>query len=208
MISLTKESYLKDPCGASSLPFWKSEQIKIPANISIFREEDFDVAACPGHDEPYFKVISTFSQIPHPTLSDGHILTDVVIEELVQHINECYAEEGVSVDELKAYTERPVFDPSLWIAIRDRESGRIVASGIGEFDSRIGEGILEWIQVSPDHRRQGLGQIVVCELLNRLSGKADFVTVSGRVNNSSDPFSLYKSCGFGEPVIWHIVTSP
>ena len=78
--------------------------------------------------------------------------------------------------------------------------------GIGEIDPRIGEGILEWIQVSPAYRRRGLGQVLVCRLLEHMRGKARFVTVSGRLNSPSQPLALYLSCGFQHPVIWHVLT--
>lgn len=203
--SVKQEEYLNAPCKASSLPFWKTEQIEIPSNIDIYREDEFDAASCVGRDEPYFKLMHNLLQVPDTVLQGEYVLSSANLEEFASHIGECYTEEGVTVDELKAYTERAVYDSSLWIAVRDRQIGRIVASGIAEVDSRIGEGVLEWIQVSPDYRRRGLGRFVVCELLKRLSDKAKFVTVSGKVNSAGNPLSLYKSCGFGHEVIWHIV---
>lgn len=205
---ISKEEYIADPCGTSSLAFWKAESFDSPAGLKIYREDEFSAKKCLGRDEPYFKLMHTLSSVPHAALSDEFELTGADAEELTEHINGCYDEECVSVDELRDYAGRKVFDPSLWIAVRDRKTGKIVASGIAELDSRIGEGSLEWIQVSPDYRRKGLGCFVVCELLNRLSAKAGFVTVSGRVNNSTGPLSLYQSCGFTHPVIWHIVTLP
>ena len=98
-----------------------------------------------------------------------------------------------------------MYRPELWLAVADAENGQIAASGIAELDTRIGEGVLEWIQVSPGCRRKGLGSFVVNELLNRMRNQAAFVTVSGRMNNESNPFQLYRSCGFGSPVIWHII---
>lgn len=118
-------------------------------------------------------------------------LTSADAEELASHIRECYSEEGIAACELASSARRDVHDDELWIAIRDRATGRIVASGIGEFDARIGEGILDWIQVSPDYRHRGLGRAVVCEmirLIRRLSKKVSFVTVSGRLNNPDNPF--------------------
>ena len=202
---ISKEEYIADPCRASSLAFWKAETFKVPSGVRIYREDEFDMEKCCGTDEQYFKLVHTLSSVPQVALSDEYVITRAEIEEFAYHINECYVEEGVTADELKAYTKRDVYNPSLWIAIRERKTARIVASGIAEFDSRIGEGILEWIQVSPDYRRKGLGRFIVCELLSRMSGRAEFVTVSGRLNSASNPLSLYKSCGFGHQAIWHIV---
>jgi len=178
----------------------------VPAHLTILRDDAFSETACPGTDEPYFKLLHTLKSVPRPVLPEGFVLTSVGLEELADHINACYRREGVTAAELEAYTRRDVYDGDLWIAVRERETGRLAASGIGELDKRIGEGVLEWIQVSPAYRRRGLGKAVVCELLRRCSAKADFVTVSGRANNSDDPFDLYRSCGFTDPVIWHIIT--
>ncbi len=39
-----------------------------------------------------------------------------------------------------------------------------------------------------------------------MNGKADFVTVSGKVNNKTNPLALYERCGFSEKVIWHVLS--
>ena len=88
----------------------------------------------------------------------------------------------------------------------EADNGRIVATGIGELDKRIGEGVLEWIQVSSGYRRKGLGRFLVCELLCRMQERAAFVTVSGRMKNASKPDALYQACGFTDPVIWHVLS--
>ncbi len=65
---------------------------------------------------------------------------------------------------------------------------------------------MDWIQVSADYRGLGLGQEIVNELLRSLKDKADFVTVSGRVNNITKPEHLYEKCGFVSKAVWHILT--
>lgn len=201
-----RQAYLDDPCQASSLPFWKTLQIKLPENIAVFREDEFHAESFEGIDEPYFKLVHQLEKIPEVILPEEYKLTAASAEELANHINACYAEEGITLNELASYKKRGVYDEELWIAVRERETDRIVASGIGEFDSQIGEGILDWIQVSPEYRHKGLGRVIVSEMVSRLSTKADFVTVSGRVNNPGNPFELYQSCGFVHPVIWHVIT--
>ena len=202
---LTKE-YLDNPCATSSLPFWKTMQIELPENISVFREDEFDETLCDGFDDPYFRLRHSLEAVQDYVLPDEFVLTDVSVEGIANHINDCYTEEGVTIDELAEYTKRETYDSNLWIAIREKETNKIVASGIGEFDVRIGEGILEWIQVSPEYKHRGLGRAIVCELLKRLSREADFVTVSGRLNNEDNPFELYKACGFSDSVIWHVMS--
>ena len=203
---MNKEAYLADPCGASALPLWKTERIRIPEGMRVIRDDRFDAALCKGTDEPYFKLVHRLEQVRRPELPAGFRAVSCSTEQFARHIRACYTAEGVTAEELEQYRQRPVYDPELWIAAADAE-GRIAASGIAELDSRIGEGSLEWIQVSPEYRHRGLGRYIVCELLYRLKGKAEFVTVSGRVNNEGNPQALYLACGFGRPVIWHVIRS-
>ena len=205
-MQIQAEDYLRDPCGASSLPFWKTERLVLPDNMSVLREDSFPAGEPGGRDEPFFKLLHDLRQIPHRTLPPDFQPAACGIEEYAAHINACYTRERVSPEELAACSSHPGYDPSLWLAIRERASRRLVASGIGEIDPRIGEGILEWIQVSPAYRRRGLGQVLVCRLLEHMRGKARFVTVSGRLNSPSQPLALYLSCGFQHPVIWHVLT--
>lgn len=203
---MTEDEYILDPCRASSLPFWKTLQVQIPEGISIFRNDEYTKESVVGVDEPYFKLIHYLKEVDVPSLPPDYVLTNATEEEFVAHIKECYQMEGISISEIIAYKERPVYDPNLWIAIREQKTGKIVASGIGERDKHIGEGTLEWIQVSLAYRHKGLGKYVVSELLARLRDRAEFVTVSGKVNNPSNPYELYITCGFSNPVIWHIVS--
>ena len=103
------------------------------------------------------------------------------------------------------YTTRKVFDPSLWIAVKENSTGKIVATGIGELDDECGEGILEWIQVSEQHRRLGLGSYIVYSLLQNMTKKARFATVSGKCDDPTHPETLYRKCGFIGDDTWHIL---
>ena len=205
---MKKNCYLSDPCGASSLPFWKTETVTVPDCLKIIRDDEYRLKRTEyaGYsDEPYFKLIHFLRDIHTPVLPDGFILAEIGIADFARHIRECYAEGGISEADLQRYTEHPVYDPSLWIAVKDKQHTKTVATGIAEFDARIGEGILEWVQVSPGYRKRGLGAFVVNELLCRMQGKAGFVTVSGKVNNPTNPLSLYESCGFSGKMIWHVM---
>lgn len=206
MTQMDAEAYKKDPCRASSLPFRKIGTTVIPPHLRIVREDEMIEAVDTGTDDPYFKMVHRLKTVPDAALLDGFVLTSADPEELAAHVRECYAAERITADELRAYTHTPVYDADLWIAVRDRATGRIAASGIGELDTRIGEGVLDWIQVSPEYRRKGLGTFIVCELLRRMRGKAAFVTVSGRINNPTKPMALYQACGFTDPVIWHVLS--
>ncbi len=58
---MDKSTYLLDPCGASSLPFWNTNSIPIPEDLLILREDDprLETVAQQCVDTPYFKLIHT-----------------------------------------------------------------------------------------------------------------------------------------------------
>ena len=202
---MNAEQYLSDPCGASSLPFWKTELLQIPDGVSVLREDAFDPDSCTGIDDPYFKLLHDLRQVQPLALPTGFRLVSADVAAFARHINSCYGVKCMTEAKLLAYLRRPTYDPALWLAVEDAGNGEIAASAIGELDGRIGEGILEWIQVSPAYRCRGLGRYLICELLRRMQGRAQFATVSGRVNNPDKPFALYTACGFQKPVIWHVL---
>ena len=201
---LSAEEYLLDPCGASSLAFWKAGSIRPPAGMLMIRDDQFDAAEYPEYgDAPYFKLVHYMEGIERPALPEGFFKVNAGFEEFSAHIRSCYGG-GPSALELAGYAEHAAYDPGLWIALADAD-GNIAATGIAELDTAVGEGVLEWIQVSKEHRSKGLGEYLVRELLYSLKGRARFTTVSGEVNNSSNPLALYERCGFGGRVIWHVL---
>lgn len=198
--------YTADPCRASSLPYWKTKRFPVPENVTVVRDDEYTAAPPGARDERYFKLMHDLKEVPQPRLPEGFAPVPCGADGFARHICRCYERERVTAEELLAYRQRPVYREDLWIAVADTENGSIAATGIAEFDERVGEGILEWIQVSPEYRRQGLGRYVVCELLRRLRPYARFVTVSGRLDSADCPYALYTSCGFSRPAVWHVMT--
>ena len=203
---ITKAQYLADPCKAASIPYWKAVSISVPDGMKILHGDEYDPAAFPRHrDEPYFRLIHDLKNLTQPTLPQGYTLCDARLSDYAAHIIRCYERIRVTEEELHAYTLRPVYDASLWIAIKDSRTGEIAATGIAELDQEIRECALEWIQISPAHRRKGLGSYIVGELLWRMKQKADFATVSGQCNSLTNPEALYRKCGFTGHDVWHIL---
>ena len=203
---LTKEQYLADPCKAASIPYWKAKSITIPDSMIILHQDEYDCAENQYFiDEPYFRLIHNLKGLAEPVLPQGYSLCTATLSDYAAHISSCYEEIGITEEELRSYTLRPVYDASLWLAVKDEHSGTVVATGIAELDCEIGEGVLEWIQVSQGHRGKGIGRYVVSELLWRLTSKASFATVSGQCNNASNPEKLYRKCGFCGNDVWHIL---
>ena len=203
---ISPQDYLQDPCRASSLSFRRTNTTVIPENILILRDDEFAEIPYPAIDEPYFKLIHRMEWIDQIHLPEDFEMIQCDTADYADHIRECYDGIYISADDLLKQETYPGFDPGLRIAICERNREKIIASGIAEYDPLVGEGILDWIQVSPAYRRKHLGKYIVLELLHRLQGKADFVTVSGKINNPDHPIALYKSCGFADMTIWHIIT--
>ena len=203
---LTKEHYLADPCKAASIPYWKAKSITVPDSMKILHQDEHDDAEHPQYiDEPYFRLVHDLKGLAEPVLPQGYSICTATLSKYAAHINSCYEGIEITEEELRSYTHRPVYDAALWLAVKDERTGTIVATGIAELDREIGEGILEWIQVSQNHRGNGLGRYIVSELLWRMKGKAGFATVSGQCNNASNPEKLYRKCGFTGNDVWHIL---
>ena len=156
-------------------------------------------------DEPYFRLRHCMLEVKPVSLPEGYSLYEASISDFVDHINSCYEDIGITVSEMQNYLTREQYNSDLWLAVKEDCKGRIVATGIAELDREIDEGVLEWIQVSKEYRRCGLGSYLVLELLWRMKKTARFVTVSGRCENTDNPEALYRKCGFCGNDVWHIL---
>lgn len=202
---ISKDEYLRNPCGSVSIPYWKAMRIAVPENMKIVHEEDFCADMLRMYiDEPYFRLLHDLQAVDPIEVPTGYSLSEGTAEEFAAHIQACYGN-GLTPAEIQAYAEREVYCAELWLVLRNDETGEIVATGIGELDQKMGEGILEWVQVSKEYRGRGLGSCVVRELLWRMKGKAKFATVSGQCNNPTNPEALYRKCGFSGNDVWHVM---
>lgn len=206
MISLQR--YLLDPCGTTSIPYWKYKSIAVPQNMIIVHERDMtDDLLLDYNDEPYFRLYHNLKNIRQMTLQEVEIVSsEVSVSEFVQLINKSYTDLSVTTEQIESYRHTPVYCPDLWILLKDRNTQAILAGGIADYDEEAGELILEWIQVLPPYRGRGYGQFAVNTLLSKMQNKAKFATVSGKINNLSNPERLYRKCGFVGTDIWHILT--
>lgn len=198
---------MKDPCGTLSIPYWKNKKIITPNHIKIVHQKDYSAENFLDYiDEPYFRLIHRLKNHMVFALDDFNVKTaepeDIPL--IVDLINKSYTDISVSCEQISALTHIDVYDKNLWIIVHDKNN-YAVGCGIAEFDGEAKEGILEWIQVLPEYRGNKIGQLIVNELLYRMAGKADFATVSGKVNNTSNPEILYRKCGFTGDDVWHIL---
>lgn len=205
---LSLQSYLCDPCGTASVPYWKQKGLIIPESMKIVHERDYiNEMFCDYNDEPYFRLYHNLKDIKQEITREVEIVSGVHnIGEFAQLINASYSDLSVTTEQLESYRRTPVYCSDLWILLKEKVSGIVLAGGIADYDREVNELILEWIQVLPSHRGHGYGQIIVNSLLSKMQGIVNFATVSGKVNNPTNPEILYRKCGFTGDDIWHILT--
>lgn len=200
----SKKDYLRNPCRASSLPYYKTKNLILPEYMQILHEEAFPKKPLTDYeDSPYFRLYHNLQNLPVALLPDGFSLFDADLECFAAHINACYPGCRMTAEEL--CQDRAVFCAEYYVAVCSDKTRTPVATGIAALDREIGEATLEWIQVSEGFRKQGLGTYVVSELLARIRKSATFATVSGSCHNPSHPETLYRKCGFTGHDIWHIL---
>lgn len=205
-MTISKNEYLICPCKVSSIPYWKAKSITVPDGMCIVHKDNFNKTEYQHYiDEPYFRLIHSLQDLSIQVLPQGYLLYNATLKDFAEHINSCYSGICVTEADLRDYTARPVYDSSLWLAIKNNQTDEVVATGIAELDKEVGEGVLEWIQVSEQYRGYGLGKYVVSELLWRMKENATFATVSGQCNNPTNPEALYRKCGFTGSDVWHVL---
>lgn len=206
MITLTE--YLNNPCGTLSIPYWKAKSITIPPDMRILHDNVFSSDILSEYtDEKYFRLYHSLKDMPEIVTDDFEITTATRrdIKTIVQIINDSYMDISVNTELIKSYTKTPVYDENLWIIVEEKVTKKIVGCGLADYDTEAKELVLEWIQVLPEYRGKKIGQLIVTELMTRMKGIADFATVSGKVDNTTNPEALYRKCGFVGNDVWHIL---
>lgn len=202
------KEYLDDPCGTASIPYWKQKNIMIPEHLKIVHDRDYGQDLYADYvDEPYFRLRHDMKQIRPAAMPGVEVIAGSPdTGAFVELINASYDDLSVTLEQMESYRRTPVYCPDLWLLLKERKTGRVIAGGIADYDQEAGELILEWIKVHPEYRGHGYGQLVVNSLLLSMQGVARFATVSGKVKNPTDPEKLYRRCGFTGQDIWHILT--
>lgn len=203
------QSYLHDPCGLSSLPWWK-RACTPPAGVQVVHDRNFDSLQWGGgRERRFFRLRHDLKALPQAAVSaDIQIrpLAEEDIPALAAQINASYFHMRITVTEreVRSWLHRPVCCTDLWLgAFCD---GLLAGSLVCDLDREIGEGIVEWLQVLPLYRGRGIGRALLCQGLRILAERAAFVTVSGDCGNETNPERLYRSCGFTGRDVWHVIT--
>lgn len=196
--------YLLNPCGQLSIPYWKNKTLVIPDSIKIIHCRDWN-GQCTNYQR-FFRVKHDLRDLCPIDFDYDTLSIDDQATELSNMIHASYGHENIVVNEkdILKWKQHETFREDLCVYI-NADDGKMVASGIAEFDETCREGVIEWLQVLPEYRKRGLGKMIVDVLLWRLKGiGADFVTVSGDLDNTTKPLELYKKCGFTGDDIWYI----
>ena len=196
--------YLQDPCGKLSIPYWKAERMAVPDSIRVIHCRDWSGQY--QDFQRYFRVKHNLKDLDPIDFDYDAISLDHQAKQLSDMINASYEHEKILVSEkdILQWKDHETFSEDLCIYI-NADGGRMIASGIAEYDETCREGIIEWVQVLPEYRRKGFGRRIVTVLLWKLKSiGAEFATVSGNLDNSSQPLELYKKCGFTGDDIWYI----
>lgn len=211
---MTIETYKRNPCKLSALPYWKIKTFNVPDNIKVIHDIDYvNTENCNEIDTKYFRLKHDFLNIEEAVLPKGFSYKIVSTNnsnellDVVRIINESYEHIKVNLSQVQSWIESNVFKKELWIFIQDDELKENIALGIAELDQEVREGMLEWIQVLPSYRGRGIGCAIVTKLLFNMKSYADFVTVSGELNNKTNPERLYRRCGFTGNDIWHVIVT-
>ena len=197
---MTKEMYLNNPCGMLSIPYWKFKDMSIPNSIDILHQNEFHSQY--KDYQRYFRLIHHLKNINPITLQ---VQTLEITKDLVSLMNICFKDEHIvlSLRDLYALQEHSTYRKDLWMGIEVKD--KLIGCAIAEYDLECREGSIEWICVLPEYQRRGYGSKLIFALLYKLKELgADFVTVSGRLDNGSQPEKLYRFCGFTGSDIWYI----
>ena len=198
------KDYLRDPCGTLSIPYWKAKTLTVPDSVVIVHGRDW----CGQYRnyQRFFRIKHDLKKLSPINFDYDTVSIDHQAAQLSGMINASYAHENITVSEqdILQWKQHETFREDLCVYI-NADNGKMAASGIAEYDETCREGIIEWVQVLPEYRGQGLGKKIVTVLLNRLkSVGADFATVSGNLDNTSKPLELYQKCGFTGDDVWYI----
>lgn len=201
--------------GRACLAFWCEDPLHQEAVTSRLAQCDFalvhahSLAVVPEgtfcQRQPYFRLSRSGPAAPSvcpPGFTIRDARPEAEVGQVVGLIKRCYANMDISPEAVRQWLDHPVYDPEGWVWVVDSGTGEAVGLGIAERDARVSEASLEWIQVLPEFQGQGLGTVLVMELLRRAAGKVNFTTVSGKRDHSAQPERLYRTCGFHGSDIW------
>ncbi len=201
------------------LLYWRADRalpqfsdVVWPCLTSALLHDDFIGAVPPGalpSREAYFRLQRNTANLSDVALPQGFDFVDAQVDDeavsIADFITGCYEAIALGADDVRGWSQLPVFAPDLAFWIVDVTRGIPAALAVSHFDARVPEVSLEWVQVHPNYRGRGLGTALVRETLRRARDHANLVTVSGAVANRHRPAALYRRCGFTGDDVWWVL---
>ena len=156
----------------------------------------------------FYRLIHRGAPVSTTALPAGYRFAGVVdsqdeIQAVIAHI-----EQNDPSDQLAAFHDwlnRPTFTPDLWLWVMGEAADQPVGLGVGEIDTEHREAAILWVQVQSDDRNKGIGRAIVHELLHRIGNRAQFTTVSGPVEDRTNPGAFFRQCGFTGDDVWWVL---
>ena len=93
---ITKDEYLSNPCGTLSIPYWKNKIIKIPNNIVIIHQNNFNNQF--NKYQRFFRLSHLLESIVIPNIKAEIINLDTDKMALINMINTCYKKQNIKRD--------------------------------------------------------------------------------------------------------------
>ena len=108
---LHKETYKVNPCRESSLPYWKGKTFKLPEDMKVIHDEEFnDELLGIYNDNQYFRLLHSMDNINYELL-DGYYIKTAKLDDIniiIDVINESYTDISVTKEQMYSYTQTQV----------------------------------------------------------------------------------------------------
>lgn len=117
--------------------------------------------------------------------------------EIITETNTGYT---VTPERVRSWLDDRAFDPSLWLLVRERQSGQAVGVGISGYYAPMQEADLDWFFVDPAHQGRGIGRMLIAATVARCLPKAKIIRLSGIADG------FYQKCGFKASDKWYIIS--
>ncbi len=189
----------------------KAASVKLDGVPNVWIHDDFVRPLAPWFERraSFLRMIHRCGDLPFRArmrgLSVRPVEAVVELPLVATFLHACYDVPTPGTDEIAGWTLRPVYDPHLWLWAMNHATGKPVGLAIGEIDRMTGEGSVTWLQVLPEQREQGIGALLLQELVCRLEQKTAFVTASWDVRNPCAPEHLFATCGFTGHDLWWLL---
>ncbi len=105
----------------------------------------------------------------------------------------------VTPERVRSWLDDRAFDPTLWLLVRERQTGQAVGVGISGYYAPMQEADLDWFFVDPAYQGRGIGRMLIAATVARCSPKAHTIRLSGIADG------FYQKCGFKRGDKWFII---